>query len=247
MTRFRLTAGPLALFGAVFVLALVMLLPLRLVLGGFDLDRAGLAAREARGSVWFGTLREAQAGGIALGDLDAALSPWPLATGRARIDLAGRSSMAPALMPTTRAVHGAVSISRHSVGLDGVTASLPAGDSFAPLPVSGIDLDDVSLRFVDGKCDRAEGRVKATLGGDIGGISLGQGLSGAARCDAGALLLPLVSQAGTEQIALRLWNSGRYRAELTVRAADPVAAQNLELAGFRPIARGHLLIVEGKF
>uniref|UniRef100_UPI0035CBFF33 type II secretion system protein N n=1 Tax=uncultured Sphingomonas sp. TaxID=158754 RepID=UPI0035CBFF33 len=241
MRRFRLKTGPVALFGAVFVVALLVLLPLRLVLGWFDLDRTRLAAREATGSVWFGGLREAQVGSIALGDLDAGLSLWPLLVGRARIDLASVTAS------PTRALHGAISASRHSVGLDDMTASLPAGDAFAPLPVSGLDLDSVSVHFVDGKCDKAEGRVKATLGGDIGGVSLGQGLSGDARCDAGALLLPLASQAGTEQVALRLSKNGRFQADLTIKPSDSSAAQKLELSGFRATPAGHRLTIEGKF
>ena len=241
MTRFRLTSGPVALFGAVFVLALIVLLPLRLVLGWFDLARTGLAAREVTGSVWLGGLREAEVGGIALGDLNAGVSPWPLLVGRARIDLATTNDQ------PVQTLRGAISVSRHAVGVDDVTASVPAGDVFAPFPVSALDLDDVSVRFADGLCEKAEGRVKATLGGDIAGISLGQGLSGAARCDAGALLLPLASQAGTEQVALRVSASGRYRAELTVKPTDPAAAQKLELSGFRPTVKGYLLAVEGKF
>lgn len=241
MTRFRLKTGPVALFGAVFLVALIVLLPLRLVLGAFDLDQTRLAAREATGSVWFGGLREAQVGSIALGDVDASLSPWALLVGRARVGLVSAEASA------TRAVSGAISVSRHSVGLDDMTASLSAGDMFAPLPVSGLDLDQVTVHYVDGHCDKAEGRVKATLGGDIAGISLGQGLSGAARCDAGALLLPLASQAGTEQVALRLWNSGRFRADVTIKPTDATAAQKLELSGFQPTPSGHRLTIAGKF
>lgn len=243
MTRFRLRTGPLALFGAVFFAALLILLPLRFVLGWFDLDSAPVAAREANGSVWFGSLREAEVGGIALGDLRASLSPWALLAGKARVDLASPATGADA----TRAIHGAVGVSRHGVGLDDMTASVPAGAVFAPLPISGIDLDAVTVHFVDGKCETAEGRVKATLGADIAGISLGQGLAGAARCDAGALLLPLTSQAGTEQIGLRLWLPGRFRADLTVKPVDATAAQKLELSGFQPTPSGHRLTIDGKF
>ena len=57
------------LFAALFAIALVAFLPLRLVLGG-----SGLTAREASGSVWAGRLKEARIGPAALGDLDARLS-----------------------------------------------------------------------------------------------------------------------------------------------------------------------------
>lgn len=245
MTRFRLRTGPVAMFGAVFVVALIVLLPLRLVLGWFDLDQSRVAAREATGSVWFGGVREAQVGSIALGDLAARLSPWPLAVGRARIEVSGQ--VAPESSTASRTIRGAVTASRHIVGIDDMTASLPAGNVFAPLPVTGLDLDNVSVRYRDGNCDKADGRVKAVLGGDIAGISLGQGLSGNARCDAGALLIPLVSQAGTEHVDLRLWQSGRFVAQLTVRPGDPTIAQKLELGGFRPTAKGHMLTIDGKF
>ena len=239
MNRIRLTTGPMAFFGAAFVIALILFLPMRLAVGWFGLGETGLAAREVRGTMWSGSLHEASFGDLALGDLGAALSPLQLLLGRARVDLAGHADM------PARRVHGAITVSRHSFGVDDMTATLPAGGVFAPVPVSALDLEDVSVRFQDGNCARAEGRVRATLAGDIGGISLGQGLSGTARCDAGALLLPLTSQAGTEAIALRLWGTGRFRAELTVQPTDPVAEQKLVLSGFQPGPKGYTLSIEG--
>lgn len=239
MNRIRLKTGPLAFFGAAFVVALIILLPLRLAMGWFDLGNTGLTARQVSGSVWYGNLREASFGGVALGDLHAGLSPFQLLVGRARINLSGQGGAAP--------VHGAIGVSRHSFGVDDLTASLPAGTVFAPVPVSALDFDDVSVRFQDGNCEKAEGRVKATLSGDLAGVSLGQGMSGTARCDAGALLLPLVSQAGTETIALRLWGTGRFRAELTVQPSDSTEIQKLVLSGFQATPRGYSLAIEGKF
>jgi general secretion pathway protein N len=241
MNRIRLTTGPMAFFGAAFVIALILFLPMRLAVGWFGLGNTGLAAREVGGTLWYGSLHEASFGDLALGDLGAALSPLQLLLGRARVDLAGHADM------PSRRVHGAVTVSRHSLGLDDMTATLPAGGVFAPVPVSALDLDDVSVRFQDGNCARAEGRVRATVAGEIGGIGLGQGLSGIARCDAGALLLPLTSQAGTEAIALRLWGTGRFRAELTVQPTDPVAEHKLVLSGFLPGPKGYTLSIEGSF
>jgi len=241
MNRIRLKTGPLAFFGAAFVIALIALLPLRLVMGLFDLGNTGLTAREVRGSLWSGSLRDANFGGVALGDLQAHLSPLPLLVGRARIDLssAGRGDAHP--------LHGAIGVSRHGFGIDDMTATLAAGTVFAPVPVSALDLDDVSIRFQDGLCQKAEGRVHATMSGDIAGVSLGQGMTGTARCDAGALLLPLTSQAGTEAVALRLWATGRFRAELTVQPTDPALAPKLVLAGFQAGPRGYALAIEGRF
>lgn len=238
MSRFRLATGPAALFGAIVLVALIALLPLRLVLGGFDLEGSRIAAREASGSVWAGHLREAEVGGIALGDLDAHLSPWSLLLGRARLELAASGG---------GLLRGAIVTTRHSVGVDAMTASLPAGATFAPLPISAIDLDGVSATFTDGRCERAAGRVKATLGAAIGGVELGSGLLGIVRCDAGALLLPLASQAGTERITLRLLPSGRFHAEVLVRPIDATAARTLEGAGFQPVPSGERLALDGRF
>ena len=241
MNRIRLKTGPLAFFGAVFVVALVDFLPLRLTMGWFALGDTGLAAREVQGSVWAGSMREARFGDVALGDLDAGLSPLRLLLGRARIDLSGQSA-AP-----ERHVHGAIEVSRHSFGVDAMTAMLPTGDVFAPLPVSALDLSEVSLRFRDGSCERAEGRMRAMLSGDLAGVDLGHEMSGVARCDGGALLLPLTSQAGTESAALRLWNDGRFRAELTMQPSDAADIPKLVRNGFQPATNGYLLAIEGRF
>ena len=150
MSRIRLKTGPLAFFGAAFVVALVALLPLRLATGWFDLGNSGLTAREVNGSVWYGNLREASFGGVALGDLHAGLSPIQLLVGRARIDLSGQGGAA-------RPFRGAIGVTRHSFGVDDLTATLPAGNVFAPVPVSALDFDDVSVRFQDGIAKRRKG------------------------------------------------------------------------------------------
>lgn len=237
MRRIRLTTGPAALFGAALAIALILFLPLRLALGWAGLGDVGLSARAASGSIWWGSLSEARFGGVRLGDLKAGLSPLQLLAGRAQVSLEARDA--------TRTLHGAIGVSRHGFGIDHATATL-AGDSvFAPLPVAALELDDVSVRFQDGECRRAEGRVRATLGGDLGGIGLAQGMSGTARCEGGALLLPLTSQSASESIALRLWSSGRYRAELSVQPTDPAAAAALVLNGFQQSGQGYVLAVEG--
>lgn len=239
MKRIRLTTGPVAIFGALFVIALILFLPMRLGLSG--LGTTGLTARQVSGSVWWGALAEAHVGALELGDLRARLSPVQLFVGRARVSLDGRDDL------PARAIHGAIGISRNSFGLDDLTGSLAAGNVFAPVPVSAIDLDDVSVRFQDGICQSAEGRVRATLSGDMGGLPIAQGLSGTARCDGGALLLPLVSQGGGEAVALKIWQTGRFRADLTLQPSDPAVAAKLQLGGFQPRGNGYGLSIEGRF
>lgn len=232
----RLRTGPAALFGALFFAALLAFLPMRLALGWLGAGEQGLTARAASGSVWAGRLTDARFGDLALGDLDAALSPVALLVGQARISL-NRGD----------ALHGAVGISRHGRRIDDLTASLTTGRVFAPLPVSRLDLADVTIRFADDRCEAAAGRVTATLAGDAAGIALPTSVSGNARCEGTALLLPLASQAGTETITLRITGTGSYTATLALAASDPVMAARLAAAGFIAGPGGYRLSVEGSF
>lgn len=241
MRRLRLSTRRPVLFGAFLVAALIALLPMRLALDWLGLDNSRFAARRVTGSVWLGSLREAQFGDLALGDVRARLSPVQLLIGRARVQIEGRGDSA------AKPLTGGVSISRHSTGLEDVTASLAAGRAFAPLPVTMLDLADVSVRFGDAGCEQANGRVRAMLAGDLGGIPLGQALSSTARCDRGALLLPFTGAGGTESVSVRLWQEGRYQAELTLAAADAAQIQQLQLAGFQQTRGGWRLSVEGRF
>jgi general secretion pathway protein N len=226
-------------FICAFLFALIALLPLRLALDWFALDQRGFAAREAKGSIWLGALSEAQFGTVALGDVEARLRTWPLFLGRARVDLSRGEG------PDRFA--GGATVSRHAFGIDDMTGRLDIGSALAPLPIGSLDLADVSARFVDGQCASAEGAVKAGLAGDLAGLSLPTGLSGNARCDRGALLLPLVSQSGMEALNLRMFENGRYEVELAVRPADDVMRDRLIAAGFLLTASGYALKASGEF
>ena len=241
MRSIRLSTGPKRLFVAMFVVAMLVFLPMRLVLGWVGLGEQGLTARRVTGVVWTGGLREARFGEVALGDLHASLGVLPLITGRARVDLSGFDGAGqPALT-------GAITISRHSFGLDDANASISVGAAFGPLPVTSLALEDVSVRFVDGQCDSAQGRVRATLTGDYGGIPIPTALAGAARCDGGAVLLPLTSAAAGEGIDMRIFADGRYRTELVIQVQDPQLGQGIEAAGFARTDRGYALAIEGRF
>lgn len=238
--RLALRTRPGVLAAALFALALVTFLPLRLVLGLAGIGDQGLAARRVEGSIWSGRLVEASVGSAALGDLDARLSPVPLLLGRARLVL---DSVVDA---PGRTVHGAVTSARHGFGIDTMTADVGVGRLFAPLPVTRLSLDGVTIRFADERCDMAEGRVRATLASAVGGLPLPGSLSGTVSCAAGALLVPLVSAGGGEAVRLTVTSDGRYHADFTVQPSDPATAQRLALAGFVEAAGGWRLSVEGR-
>jgi general secretion pathway protein N len=239
--RLRLRTGRAALFGALMLAGLLVFLPLRLVLGVAGVGGAGLSARAAEGSVWAGKLRDVRVGDVALGDLDAHLSPWPLLIGRARIELDSDVDT------PARAIHGALGFSRTGVRADDLDATVAPGRLLAPLPVTGLVLEDLSVRFEDGACVAADGRVRASLSGDMAGIAMPAGLSGAVRCEGRALLVPLQSAAGAERVDLRIEGSGRYRAVVTLQPSDPGSLARLAAFGFVEGAGGYVLSVEGRF
>lgn len=210
--RLRLPVPRAVLFGALFATALIATFPLRVILGAVG---TGVSAREVRGSVWSGRLVEARAGAAVIGDLDARLEPLPLLVARARIAL-GREGTDP--------FTAAMSFGGATRAIDGLSGTVPVAGAFGALPVTGLFFQDVTVRFRDGRCDRAEGQVRASLAaGAVGGVTLPQGLSGAARCDRGALLLPLASASGSESVALRIEGDGRWTATATVPGAGGAA------------------------
>ncbi len=231
--------GRMVFFLAAFAFSLVALFPLRLALDWFGLDERGLAAREANGSIWLGALREAQLGPVPIGDVSARLNTSPLFLGRARVSLVRRGA--------DGAFAGALLATRHSFAFEDVTGQLRLGGQLAPLPIASLDLDDVRAGFSEGQCRQASGMIRATMAGDLGGIVLPSGLSGTARCEGGAVLLPLASQSGMEQLNLRLFPDGRYRAELLVRPTDPATQQRLTATGFMQAGNGFARIAEGSF
>jgi general secretion pathway protein N len=227
--RFRLPLGRSVFFVSAFLFALVALLPLRLALDWLALDGA-VTAREAQGSIWLGNLAETQLGAVPLGNLQAQLRSLPLFVGRARVDLRRSDDNQP--------LEGAATVTRHSFGIDDLKGRVDLGALLAPLPVTSIELADMSFRFANGLCVRAEGRVKAIVTGQLAGLGLAGGLGGGPRCDRGALLLPLTSQSGMERLNIRLFNDGRYRFDLSVRPTSPALVQRLSAAGFTPAADG---------
>ena len=173
--RVRLPVGRALFFAAAFLFALIALVPMRLAVDWIGLGERGFAAREAKGSVWLGAFSEAQFGSVPLGNLKAELNTLPLLLGRARVSLERNSEGNP--------FEGAATVTGDGFGLHDLTAELPVGPVFAPLPVSTLDLSDVTAHFSGGQCAAAEGLVRANVAGDLGGIALGSGLSGDARCD----------------------------------------------------------------
>jgi general secretion pathway protein N len=204
---------------------LIATFPLRLAFSWLGLADQGVSARSVRGPVWWGGVEELEVAGVRLGTVDAWLSPWPLLTGRARLDIRRVRGL-------TDDIRGAVSLSPGSRGVDDVTGTVPLGARMAPLPVTALDFTDFSVRFTGNLCTGAQGRVRARLPAIAAVAGLANGLSGAARCEGSALLLPLASQSGQEKLELRITADGRYTAVMRVTPADAVVGAALRAYGF---------------
>ncbi|WP_298021427.1 type II secretion system protein N [uncultured Parasphingopyxis sp.] len=239
--RFRLPLGRTLFFVCMFVLAFIVLIPLRLGLSWLQLDDYGLAAREARGSIWNGALVEAQYRSADLGDVEAGIGFFPLLIGRARLgmDRDGVDDEA------AGAFHGSVSVFGANLHFDDMTANLPANGLFDPLPVGTIAFEGLTAHFEGGLCTEAEGLAQAQVVADTGPLSLPQTLTGNARCDEGKLLLPLVGASGMEQFNLRLGTGGDYEAEIVVNPRDEATRAQLIAAGMQPSGGGFRMAVSG--
>ncbi len=229
-----MTRGRVILFVGLLLLSLILFMPLSLALSMFGLTGQGLSARSASGTIWSGKLVEARIGRLSVGDVAVGLRPLGLFTGRATIDLQS---------PLGR---GSLTSIKSGFAVDNVSAKLSMARLFAPIPLDGLELSNVSIAFAVNKCQNAEGRIRATFTGDVGGLSLARGLSGVARCDGGVLLLPLVSQSAMERLNLYIQGNGDYRAEFLVRSTDPAMAAKLGAAGFAPAPGGFVLRLAGK-
>lgn len=244
--RVRLPLGRWLFFLCAFLFALLALLPLRLTADWLRLGDTGVAAREAVGSVWAGALHGAQYREAQLGDLLAGLDALPLLAGRARIELERNRDVLARAAPAPDRLKAAVTVSRNSYALSDATARLALGPEWAPLPITALDLSDVSARFVGGECASAEGVVTVETTGNIAGLPIPTSMTGNARCDGNALLLPLAGASGTEQLSLRFPGGDRYRATLTVRPTDPLLQQRLAAAGFVAAGGAYSLSIDGR-
>ncbi|WP_225207675.1 type II secretion system protein N [Novosphingobium huizhouense] len=217
---------------ALLALSLVATAPLRLAAAAFP----AIAAREAEGTIWAGTLREASLGPLALGTVDVRLVPWTLLSGRPEVAVAGRAD---ALGPALRGRLGPAGASM----LEG-TLAIPGG--LGALPLHEVTFSGVSVQFEDGRCRQAAGAVATRLpAGD--GITLA--LSGEPRCDGRFVLLPLRGPGGMERLDLRLAADGRWTATMVLSGIAGDMRPALAAAGFvaRPGTSDLVLGTGGRF
>lgn len=193
-------------------LGLVALLPARLAL-----PAPPLAASAVRGSLWQAELADAQAGGLALGNISLGVQPLALLQGRLQWQMAG-------------GVSGSLWRSVAAQGADGLTGRI-TGAALPGLPIRSLDVAGLALALDGtGGCQSAAGQVTASLGTAIAGQAT---LMGSPRCDGTALLLPLASADGRLRLDLTV-QPGRWQARTSISGASPAEMLALTAAGFRP-------------
>lgn len=223
------------------IAAVIIFFPLRLALSLTGSDEA-IAARQVRGSVWSGRIDDLTLGGargLNLGTVQASVSLVQLLVGRVRLDLWRKQGAADDIA-------GAWTIGFNQRGIDDVTGAFAMGDSFAPLPMNGLELEDVTVHFAGDTCAKAEGRVRARVSGQYAGLNLSQGLSGVATCDGKAVLLPLVSQTGMERLSLRIRRDGHYSAQFALKSTEGGNAGALTMLGMTRNGEEYMLTLEGQ-
>ena len=198
--------------------AVVALLPLAFVLP----RDVGLTARSAHGTIWSGMLADAAIDGIALGDTHVATRVLPLLGGSVQLDFA-----APALT-------GTLTGTLASAGMAHVTGTVVLDGRLAPLPIAAVVLDDANVRFANGRCVVANGRLQAILAGSFSGLQMPRAMAGTLRCDGDQVAVALQAPSGLDRVDFAVAADGRWRAVLRASANDAGVAARLDAEGSSP-------------
>jgi len=220
------------------VVALIATFPLSIAFSLLGLKDMGATARSLRGPVWWGGAEELAIGNVRLGTVNVFLDPFHLLIAQAQVELIRVNGRPDDLL-------GAVVVGPGVRGLERVTGSVPLASTLGSLPITRAQFEKFSVRFSGGRCIEAEGRVRATVAPSFSGLDLANGLSGDARCDGEALLIPLASQSGQERMDLRIRGSGTYEALMRIRTNDPVLSGALATSGFQAVNGEQVLRISG--
>jgi general secretion pathway protein N len=220
---------PQLVFAAMLAVALLLLLPLRLVLMAGGVADAGLAAQSVGGSLWSGHMVNAVWRGVSIGDGRAKISPLALLGGGIRLDWQGEN------------VAATLFRQRDGGGIEAVTGVI------GPLTIGGlavqrVDFDGFEVVFDGDRCGRSSGRVTVQPGGVLAPTGA---VAGTPRCDGDAVVLPLVSADQATQMTLRVRRDATFRAVISIEPVAETLRPALQAAGFQPSPQGMTMTVEG--
>lgn len=224
--------------GAILLIALIALFPLRVALGISDLERMGFTARQVAGTIWYGRIGELHLRSQPLGTFEGKLDPTAL--------LLGNVSMRINRMDSPDGVLTGQLIAGFRRGLKDADGRVTVGAMFAPLPVEALELKGATLLFRNGRCAEAGGSVTPLIALPAPGLNLGLDFTGTLECNGDRVRVRSRSASGKEMFEFQADADGGYRAQISVSGATPQAAAALSLLGFRQSARGLTLSTQGR-
>ena len=228
----RLSGRSKLALAAIFVITLIAAFPLRLALGLADPDGRGVTAREVAGTIWDGGIGDLRVGALPLGDVAAHLRPLPLLIGRREVHI---ERLAATGSPATGSP---ADFSANAAGGGGwlslreVQGQVPIGDAFGAIPATALGFRDFHAELSGGRCVGAGGQVSLILAPFSELMPGPVALSGTARCNKGALYVPMTGPTGLEHLFLRLEPDGRWRADLVLGGLPAEITAPLLEAGF---------------
>lgn len=221
----------------ILLLALVLLMPLRIVVSATDLAQVGLSARQVAGTIWGGRIGDLMLSRQLLGTFDVRLSPGDLVLGRIAMPF---ERLASPDGPLTGVLRAGGSLR----GVERLTGTLAIGHLLGAAPVQSLDLRQVTILFADGRCRRAEGRIAANLAISLGPLPLDRGFSGTLACEGERVRARLASPGGSERIEFYVNHQGLVRGWITVRTNLPGLDGLLAGYGFTAVPEGFSLPFE---
>lgn len=223
-------------FAGIFVIALLALLPIRLAIAG--IADAGFTARQAAGTIWYGRIGELMVKGRRLGTFEAAVDPFSLVAGTARIRFNR--------MDDPQGILTGTLLSGTADGVEGLNGRIGGNGLFGSIPLEAIDAKDLDVRFKGGRCAKAGGRLKAILATPIPGLGSTE-LAGSPRCEGERVRFNLTAPSGQGGLEFYVTAQGRYRAWLRIAGVAPDTGAALAAAGFRQGAEGLVMSAEGRW
>jgi general secretion pathway protein N len=228
----------LMLLGVLAGLAsLIWLMPLSVAVAIAGIDRMGITAKGADGTVWNGRMRQAAVNGAPVGDIGLSLSPLALLTGEIRLK---------GLTLPDAASQGTLVRSFSGWGVDSVTAQLPVSQNYGPLVATGLRLENVTFRTAGAKCVDASGTVALTLAGNAAILPKAETLTGPLRCDGEGVRLRLTDPSAARRVTVTVRSDGVYSGTLTIATSDEQLRLLLSTGGFTDSSEGLTMRFEGR-
>ncbi len=236
----RLRGRAKLVLAGLFLLALFFAFPLRLALGWSGAGERGVTARVVEGTVWSGLVGDLRLGALPLGDVAVGLRPLPLLIGRREFSLERLA------IPGTPEFSGIASGGNGWLALRDVQGQVALGESLGALPASALGFRDFAVSMEAGQCRTAKGQVSLILAPLSELVPTPVALSGEARCNKGALYVPMSGPSGMEKLFLRLEPDGRWRADLVLSGLPVEISSPLLDSGFSARPGGIGMSAEGR-